>query len=100
MRLEIARTVFDADHEAFRATVRAFIEREVLPEYPQWEEMGFTPREAWLRAGEIGILGTSIPEAYGGSGGDFRYDAVVLEELGRHGIAAPAWDMHAYIIAP
>jgi glutaryl-CoA dehydrogenase len=100
MKFEIPRTLFEPEHEAFRATVRAFIEKEVLPEYAEWEEAGYTPREIWRRAGEVGLLGTSIPEAYGGFGGDFRYDAVVLEELGRYGLGAPAWHMHSYIIAP
>jgi acyl-CoA dehydrogenase len=96
----ITRQVYAPEHEAFRRTVRAFIEKEILPAYPAWEEAGETPRDIWLRAGEVGLLGTSIPEAYGGAGGDFRFDAIVLEELGRYGVAAPAWDMHAYIIAP
>jgi len=96
----IPRRVYGPDHEAFRDTVRTFLTREVLPHYAAWEEAGETPREIWRRAGEVGILGTSLPEAYGGLGGDFRFDAIVLEELGRHGVAAPAWDMHAYIVAP
>ncbi len=100
MNFEIPRTVFAPEHEDFRRSVAAFLEKEVLPHYPKWEEAGETPRDIWLRAGEIGLLGTSIPEEYGGLGGDFRYDAIVLEELGRYGVAAPAWDMHAYIIAP
>jgi acyl-CoA dehydrogenase len=100
MTPELLRTVFDEEHEAFRRSVRAFLENEVLPQYEAWEEAGKTPREIWLKAGEIGLLGTSIPEAHGGAGGDFRYDAVVLEELGRLSIGAPAWDMHSYIVAP
>jgi acyl-CoA dehydrogenase len=100
MQFEIERTVFAEEHESFRRTVTRFLEKEVVPRYPEWEEKGETPRDIWLRAGEIGLLGTSIPEQYGGMGGDFRFDAIVLEELGRYGIAAPAWDMHAYIIAP
>src|SRR5690349_7023512 len=97
---EIARSVFAEEHEAFRRTVRGFLESEVMPHYSAWEEQGFTPADIWRRAGAIGLLGTSIAEEYGGAGGDFRFDAIVLEELGRLGIAAPAWDMHAYIVAP
>lgn len=100
MRFEIPRTIYAEEHEMFRGTVARFLVDEVLPEYEKWEQQGRTPREIWLRAGEIGLLGTSIAEAYGGSGGDFLYDAIVIEELGRYGVAAPAWDMHAYIIAP
>lgn len=96
----LERTIFSADHEMFRDSVRAFLEAEVAPHYESWEEQGATPRGIWRRAGEIGLLGTCVPETYGGSGGDFLWDAVVIEELGRHGLAAPAWDMHAHIIAP
>ena len=84
----------------FRDSVQAFWEAEVVPHYADWEEAGRTPRDIWLRAGEMGLLGTGIPEEYGGSGGDFLWDAIVIEELGRYGLAAPAWDMHGHIIAP
>lgn len=100
MSFEVQRSVFAEEHEAFRRSVRGFLESEVVPHYSQWEEDGFTPREIWRRAGDVGLLGTSVPEAFGGAGGDFKFDAVVLEELGKLGLAAPAWDMHAYIVAP
>jgi len=100
MGFEFQRSVFQEEHEAFRRSVRAFLETEVVQQYSQWEADGFTPREIWRRAGEVGLLGTSISEDYGGAGGDFKFDAVVLEELGKLGLAAPAWDMHAYIVAP
>lgn len=100
MNFGIPRVLYGESHEQFRDTVARFLVAEVLPHYGEWEEAGRTPREIWLRAGEIGILGTSIAEEHGGLGGDFLYDAIVLEELGRHGVAAPAWDMHSYIIAP
>ncbi len=94
------RTLFSPDHEMFRDSVRSFLEAEVVPHYADWEDAGYTPRDIWLRAGEMGLLGTGIPEEYGGSGGDFLWDAIVIEELGRYGLAAPAWDMHGHIIAP
>lgn len=100
MSSEISRTVFREEHEEFRRTVRGFLETEVVPHYSAWEDQGYTPRDIWKRAGDIGLLGTSVPEAYGGAGADFRFDAIVLEELGRLNLAAPAWDMHAYIVAP
>jgi len=93
-------TLYSPDHEMFRASVQSFLEAEVVPHYAEWEEAGYTPREIWRRAGEMGLLGTGIPEEYGGSGGDFLWDAIVIEELGRYGLAAPAWDMHGHIIAP
>ncbi len=100
MPTDLPRTLFSPDHEMFRASVQSFLEAEVVPHYADWEEAGYTPRDIWLRAGEMGLLGTGIPEEYGGSGGDFLWDAIVIEELGRYGLAAPAWDMHGHIIAP
>ncbi len=96
----VPRTLYSPDHELFRASVQSFLEAEVVPHYADWEEAGYTPRDIWLRAGEMGLLGTGIPEEYGGAGGDFLWDAIVIEELGRYGLAAPAWDMHGHIIAP
>lgn len=100
MEHAIPRTLYESEHETFRRTVRQFIRDEVLPEYSKWEEAGITPRSIWRRAGEIGILGTSIPADYGGAGGGFLYDAIVMEELGYWGIGAPSWDLHSYIVAP
>lgn len=100
MEFGIPRTIFGPEHDEFRDLVRGFLEREVVPDYPKWEELGTTPREIWLRAGDVGLLGTAIPEEYGGSGAGFLYDAIVIEELARFGLAAPAWDMHAHIVAP
>ena len=100
MQFGIPRDIYQEEHEIFRASVGRFLTEEVLPDYASWEEAGRTPPEIWRRAGELGLLGTSIPEEYGGMGGDFLFDAIVIEELGRHTVSAPAWDMHAYIIAP
>ena len=96
----MARAIFQPEHEQFRDTVRRFIEAEMLPHYAGWEEAGIAPREIWLKAGAAGILGTSIPEEYGGSGAGFLFDTVVVEELSRHFLAAPAWELHSYIVAP
>lgn len=100
MQFGLPRSVFEDVHEQFRGSVARFLKSEVLSRYADWENDGRTPRDIWLRAGEMGILGTSIPEDYGGMGGDFLFDCIVLEEPGRLGLAAPAWDMHSYIVAP
>ncbi|WP_060934636.1 acyl-CoA dehydrogenase family protein, partial [Smaragdicoccus niigatensis] len=78
------RNLFTADHEQYRETVRAFMEREVVPHYEKWEADKFTPRDLYLKAAEQGIYGLSIPEEFGGSGEtDYRYRVVVHEEVYR-----------------
>lgn len=84
------RRIFDADHEAFRETVRTFLSKEVLPHYEQWEKDGIVSREAWRAAGRQGLLGMAVPEEYGGGGNtDFRYAAVIAEEFTRAGCPGP-----------
>ncbi|MCX6406282.1 MAG: acyl-CoA dehydrogenase family protein [Propionibacteriales bacterium] len=80
------RTIFDADHEAFRDTVRTFCEKEIAPHHDQWEKDGIVPREVWEKAGELGLLGFMMPEEHGGGGiADFRYNAILSEEITRIG---------------
>jgi acyl-CoA dehydrogenase len=75
------REVFSEEHEMFRAQVRRFAEREIEPRVERWNRDGITDRETWRRMGGEGFLGPAMPEAYGGGGGDFLYDAIVMEEL-------------------
>ncbi len=75
------RDVFTEDHELFRAQMRRFAEREIEPRVPEWNRNGITDRVIWRRLGEEGFLGPAMPERYGGGGGDFLFDAVVLEEI-------------------
>ncbi|WP_328999281.1 acyl-CoA dehydrogenase family protein [Kribbella sp. NBC_00709] len=78
------RQLFDADHDAFRETVRAFCEKEIVPHHDSWEEAGIVPRELWTAAGDAGLLGFMMPEEYGGGGArDFRFNTVLIEELTR-----------------
>jgi alkylation response protein AidB-like acyl-CoA dehydrogenase len=80
------RTIFEADHDAFRDTVRTFCEKEIAPYHEQWEKDSIVPRELWLKAGELGLLGFMMPEEYGGGGiKDFRFNAVLAEEIVRVG---------------
>lgn len=80
------RTIFDADHEAFRDTVRTFCEKEIAPHHDQWEKDGIVPREVWEKAGALGLLGFMVPEEHGGGGiTDFRYNAILSEEITRIG---------------
>ena len=96
----IPRTLFDADHEAFRDSVRRFIAEHVTPHHAQWEKDGQVPRELWLKAGELGLLCCNVPEAYGGMGGDFLHSAILIEEMARVGATGPTFYLHSDIIAP
>ncbi len=96
------RTIYDEDHEAFRGSVREFLERSVIPHAEQHIAEKALPREFWLEAGKQGFLGLEIPEEYGGSGaGDYRFNAVLMEELGKVNAALPTCvGIHADITAP
>ena len=70
------RSVFREDHNMFREQARRFIEREISPNLHEWEKNGIVPKEVWLKAGEMGLLCSTVPEEYGGAGGDFGHSAV------------------------
>ena len=76
------RTLYDDDHDAFRSSVRTFVDKEIAPHLDDWSAAGITPRELFLAAGKQGFLGMEVPEEYGGGGvPDFRFNAVLGEEL-------------------
>ena len=76
------RTIFEPEHDQFRQTARAFFDKECAPHSEVWERDGQVSRQAWLRAGEQGLLGWELPEEYGGLGiKDFRYNAILTEEF-------------------
>jgi alkylation response protein AidB-like acyl-CoA dehydrogenase len=76
------RTLYDDDHEAFRASVRTFVDKEIAPHVDEWSAAGITPRELFTAAGRQGFLGMEVPEEYDGGGvSDFRFNAVLGEEL-------------------
>ena len=78
------RDLFTEDHESFRALNREFVDKEVVPCYPEWERAGRMPREVFKRLGSLGVLGMAIPEEYGGGGvSDYRYNVVLQEEASR-----------------
>jgi acyl-CoA dehydrogenase len=74
---------FTEEHELLRRTVRAFVEKEVVPHVDGWEEAGRIPRAFWRRLGELGLLGLEFPPEYGGGGGDFLSSVVLGEEMAR-----------------
>src|SRR5262245_50823451 len=74
---------FTEEHEIFRATLRAFLAKEVTPHVDEWERNETIPRSLWKRMGEMGFLGLRYPEEYGGAGADYWYTVVLAEELAR-----------------
>jgi alkylation response protein AidB-like acyl-CoA dehydrogenase len=84
------RQLFTEDHELYRDTIRAFIEQEVVPCYPEWTRVGIVPRELFTKLGELGALSFGVPEEYGGSGvDDFRFNLILAEE-GARAMVSPA----------
>ena len=95
------RDLFDAEHDAFRETVRTFLAKEVLPHHDQWERDGQVDRAVWEAAGAAGLLGTDVPEEFGGGGvEDFRYNCIVTEELARAGTSGVGFPLQNDVIAP
>jgi alkylation response protein AidB-like acyl-CoA dehydrogenase len=87
----LAGARLDETHEMFRAAVRTFMEREVVPHHERWEKQGVVDRDLFLKAGAAGYLGMDVPEAYGGGGlDDFRYNAIFREEAARARVAISA----------
>lgn len=95
------RRVFDADHEELRESTRRFIERELAPHKERWEADRLIDRSAYVAAGKYGLVGFNMPLEYGGGGSDdFRFNAVINEELARYGDAAPALTLQNDVVAP
>jgi alkylation response protein AidB-like acyl-CoA dehydrogenase len=98
----VRRRIYDADHESFRDSVREFLDRQVRPRGEEFIEARAFPRDVWVEAGKQGFLGLEIPEAYGGSeAGDYRFNAVLAEELSKVTAAlSSCFGIHADIVAP
>ncbi len=96
----IERTLFNADHEAFRDSFRKFIDKEIAPHHEAWEEQGYVDRAVWSKAGENGFLCMTLPEAYGGSEADKLYSVVQMEEIARTGFTGIGFGLHSEIVAP
>ncbi len=95
------RSVFEPEHESFRATVGSFLDREVVPHHDRWEKAGVVDREVWVKAGAQGLLGLQLPERLGGGGvDDFRFHAVIAEEMVPRGIHGCAFPLFNDMIAP
>ncbi|MBJ7336392.1 acyl-CoA dehydrogenase family protein [Mycolicibacterium sp.] len=94
------RDIFESEHDEFRATARAFYEKEVAPHTDEWERAGLTDRSVWLKAGETGLLGWEAPEEFGGQGiTDFRFNAIMNEEYYATGSAGVGFGLQNDIMA-
>jgi len=94
------RDIFSEEHEMFRVQVRRFVENELVPKIESWNRDGMSDRESWRKMGEAGFLGANAPAEYGGAGGDFLYDAIVIEELSRVRAHGLMMGLHSDIIMP
>ena len=97
----MVRTIFTPEHEEFRSLVKTFISREIEPYAEEWEERGLIDKTVYKKASEAGVLGFSVPTEYGGLGvDDFRYNAIVAEEMARGRSSGVALTLLNDIIAP
>lgn len=88
------------EHKMMQQMIQDFINNEILDHTDEWEKNGMVSREIWLRAGELGLLCIDMPEAYGGTGLDFSFSALFIEEMGKKGVTGPGFSLHSDIVAP
>ncbi|OUY06531.1 acyl-CoA dehydrogenase family protein [Acinetobacter populi] len=95
----LPRHLFDAEHEAFRETVRRFYQKEVVPNIEKYEQQQHVDRNLWNKAGELGLLCTTMPEHYGGSGVDRLYSMILIEEQAYAMDSSTGFSLHSDIVA-
>jgi alkylation response protein AidB-like acyl-CoA dehydrogenase len=99
--MAMRRTIFEAEHDAFRDAARRFFQAEIAPHAERWRQAGVVDREAYLKAGEQGYLLLWADEKYGGAGvADFRYEQVLIEENIRHGEPGFFLNLHSRLVGP
>jgi acyl-CoA dehydrogenase len=94
------RKIFKEEHIIFRDSLRKFLDREIVPDFEQWEKDGIVPRSAWKKMGENGFLCPWVEEKYGGAGADFLYSVIICEEMFYRGITGLVAPLHSDIIVP
>jgi len=95
------RLIFDEDHDMFRDSVRRFMLSEVQPHLEAWREAGICDKDAFLKAGEQGLLCMWADEKYGGLGvADFRFEQIIIEETIRHGDISLFLSLHSRLVGP
>ena len=93
--------LYEAEHEAFRELCKAFLAREAVPHNDEWDKAGIVDREIWRKAGAAGLLGMDVDEEYGGGGQkDFRFNAVLVEEIVAAGASGLGFGLHNDVVAP
>jgi acyl-CoA dehydrogenase len=94
------RDIFSAEHELFREQLRRFVRDQITPHIPAWNARGQSDRAAWTKMGDAGYLGASTPPEYGGGGGDFLHEAIIIEELSYARAHALQSSLHTDICMP
>jgi acyl-CoA dehydrogenase len=94
------RDIFTEEHDIFRDAFRRFAEKAIAPKVAGWNEAGITDRETWRAVGAAGFLGAAAPEAYGGAGADFLYDAILIEEMASIRAHPLMMSLHSDVILP
>jgi alkylation response protein AidB-like acyl-CoA dehydrogenase len=93
--------LYEPIHEEFRSLCREFLAREAVPHHADWEDAGIVDREVWRKAGAAGLLGMDVDEEYGGGGQrDFRFNAVLVEEIVGSGCSGLGFGLHNDVVAP
>jgi alkylation response protein AidB-like acyl-CoA dehydrogenase len=97
------RNIYTEEHTMFAQSVRDFLKKEIEPKHAKWEKDKMVSRESWLQFGESGYLCPQVEEKYGGLGiNDFRYNAIITEEIAKLGLASEAvgYPLHSDIVCP
>jgi acyl-CoA dehydrogenase len=97
MPFDFTPSWMDSDLATFTASVARFVETEVLPDDEAARQRGSVGHAIWRRAGELGMLCTDIPEEYGGGGGDFRHEAIVIDQMARRGLTGMSTSVHSIV---
>jgi alkylation response protein AidB-like acyl-CoA dehydrogenase len=97
----VQRELFEPEHDALRASFRAWLDKEVVPNLLEWERAGIVPHDLFVEAGRHGFLGMAVPEEYGGGGNDdFRYNTIIVEETVAGRYSGLGFSVHNDVVAP
>jgi len=101
--LDVARPDFLAEEDLviFKDSVGRFFDEHATPaDTARWRENGVVDRDMWFKAAKAGLLGLTVPEEYGGAGGDYRHELILMEQLGAKGVDGFGISLHNSIVAP